>query len=378
MYTVSVEEGNLIDTDDKITYKLPTKSENQKSSQKCNHHRDDESDDDEDKFGGVNVNSINPSIESYIGKNIPILILITIKLLSQHITGFLILIACLVGSRASNNKVRLYDRRTVDSSSTVKTEALSIICLMIINLYLLFIVIEKEDGGKNVLFFIPVIETMSDRLLTIIWLIVLSQFWVQFLEITLKAIVAAILPISFHRKGFVYCFIQNGLTLYRWLLPMPQICTYLWSTQQHTTITTHSWYASLFDLLLILVYLVVKFLRIKDYVIGAYKSLLAILSSKEICERVAAESVVNDICPISHVPFSRTERGDKPVRIKNVSQKTHVVSEKALYCWLNLTSQDTKTLKCPVSLEDLVYSNGENTHGVYRAGTSTSYHIFLM
>lgn len=319
---------------------------------------------------------MSPGIESYIGKNIPILVLITIKLLSHHITGFLMLIACYIGSRACNNKVRIFDRRTIDKSSIVKSEALIIISMMVINLALLFSVIEKEDGGKNVLFFVPVIETMSDRILTIFWLIVLSQFWVQFLEMTMKATVATIIPISFHRKGFLYSLIQNGLTLYRWLLPMPQICAYLWSTKSATN--SHSFSASIFDLLLILVYLIIKLIRIKEYLLGAYKSLLATLSSKEICEKVAAETVAGELCPISHVPFSRTERGDKPVKITNVKNEKYVVSEKALYAWLNLTSQETTSLKCPITLEDLVYSNGENTNGAYRASSSTSYHIFLM
>jgi len=336
-----------------------------------------DSDIDDENFKNTGIGSVSPGIESYIGKNIPILILITIKLLSQHITGFLILIACYVGSRACNNKVRLFDRRTVDKFSTVRSEALLVISMMVLNLALLFHVIEKEDGGKNVLFFVPVISTMSDRILTIFWLIVLSQFWMQFLEMVLKASVATFIPVSYHRKGFLYSFIQNSLTLYRWLLPMPQICAYLWSTKSVTN--THSIYASCFDLLLIFIYLVVKLLRIKDYVVGAYKSLLATLSSKEICEKISSNQFPEDqLCGISHVPLSRKENGDQPVRIKNVKNETNIVSEKALYSWLNLTSRDTTSLKCPITLEDLVYSNGENTNGVYRASSSTSYHIFLM
>ena len=357
-----------------------------------------DSDIDDENFKNTGIGSVSPGIESYIGKNIPILILITIKLLSQHITGFLILIACYVGSRACNNKVRLFDRRTVDKFQTVRSEALLVISIMVINLALLFHVIEKEDGGKNVLFFVPVIQklkkyyknlkkkipfflnlvisTMSDRILTIFWLIVLSQFWMQFLEMVLKASVATFIPVSYHRKGFLYSFIQNSLTLYRWLLPMPQICAYLWSTKSVTN--SHSFYASCFDLLLIFIYLAVKLLRIKDYVIGAYKSLLATLSSKEICEKISSDLPENQLCGISHVPLSRKDNGDLPVRITNVKNETNIVSEKALYSWLNLTSRDTKSLKCPITLEDLVYSNGENTNGVYRASSSTSYHIFLM
>jgi len=335
-----------------------------------------DSDIDDENFKNTGIGSVSPGIESYIGKNIPILILITIKLLSQHITGFLILIACYVASRAFNNKIRLLDRRTVDNYATVRSEALLMISMIIVNLALLFHVIEKEDGGKNVLFFVPVISTMSDRILTIFWLIVLSQFWMQFLEMVLKASVATFIPVSYHRKGFLYSFIQNSLTLYRWLLPMPQICAYLWSTKSVTN--SHSLYASCFDLLLIFIYLAVKLIRIKDYVVGAYKSLLATLSSKEICEKVSTDLPDNQLCGISHVPLSRKENGDQPVRITNVKNEKHIVSVKALYAWLNLTSRDTTSLKCPITLEDLVYSNGENTNGVYRASSSTSYHIFLM
>lgn len=134
-----------------------------------------------------------------------------------------------------------------------------------------------------------------------------------------------LLSIPFNRRGYSYSLIKNCLTLYRWILPMPQICAYLWSSSQsltkHSTNpdpnipdeeimvnSAHTWFSSLFDILLIITYVVFKGFGIREYAVNLYKSFILLLSPFKIGEYVGEHAILESkICPISHLPFS-TER----------------------------------------------------------------------
>lgn len=154
MYSVDISEEKkyLIEPEDS-TYKVQKSTSKSSTHHNENQNQQDDpnADSDDENFHGVNVGHINPGIENYVGKNIPILVLITIKLLTQHITGFVIIIACFIASRCANERVRLFDRRSVQNRRSSVIETMSIILLMVVNLCLLYVVIEKEDGGVNVI-----------------------------------------------------------------------------------------------------------------------------------------------------------------------------------------------------------------------------------
>ena len=75
----------------------------------------------------------------------------------------------------------------------------------------------QEDGSRNVILFKPIISEYNDNLFTIIWIIVLSQFFVQFLEIISKASLALV-NVSHARKGYLYGVLKYTMTTYRWIL----------------------------------------------------------------------------------------------------------------------------------------------------------------
>lgn len=264
----------------------------------------------EDEDVGPAKNNMQPGVENYVGKNIPVLILIVVKLLTQHITGFLIVIACFVASRAANERVRLFDRRNVSGRGNVQLEAIGIVAGLSLNLYLLFRVIMQEDGSRNVILFKPIISEYNDNLFTIIWIIVLSQFFVQFLEIISKASLALV-NVSHARKGYLYGVLKYTMTTYRWILPIPQICAYLWSSTSKTT-DAHTWTSAIFDVILIIIYVGFKVFRIKQYVVSWFHSFKLAISPISVGESITAEQIKNHkykICPISHLPFSFSEPG---------------------------------------------------------------------
>merc|ERR1712060_365092 len=115
------------------------------------------------------------------------------------------------------------------------------------------------------------------------------------------------------------------------------------------------------------------------------------------------------VCPISHLPFNFEKYGEKPMNITNVSNKSFVVSEQGLYCWLNLQSEmemqpadknkeNTNSSKkdgttsnsneigsisaflCPITMEPLrvMGTGGSMEAKSYLSSTDTSYHVFLM
>merc|ERR1719220_1291557 len=193
-------------------------------------------------------------IVNYFFKNSIIIALLILKLLTQHITG------CLLASYSANERVKLFDRRSISGRRSTQMEAVMIILALGFNQYLLHRVIMAEDGGANVLVLQPVGGIYSANFFTILWLIIVSQFFVNLVEISLKATLS-LLSIPFNRRGYSYSLIKNLLTLYRWILPMPQICAYLWSSSQSSVIPqedseetsshTHGLISSIFDIILI-------------------------------------------------------------------------------------------------------------------------------
>lgn len=334
----------------------------------------------EDEDVGPAKNNMQPGVENYVGKNIPVLILIVVKLLTQHITGFLIVIACFVASRAANERVRLFDRRNVSGRGNVQLEAIGIVAGLSLNLYLLFRVIMQEDGSRNVILFKPIISEYNDNLFTIIWIIVLSQFFVQFLEIISKASLALV-NVSHARKGYLYGVLKYTMTTYRWILPIPQICAYLWSSTSKTT-DAHTWTSAIFDVILIIIYVGFKVFRIKQYVVSWYHSFKLAISPISVGESITAEQIKNHkykICPISHLPFSFSEPGARPVLITTVDGVKNIVSEQALYCWLNLQGANKKGFICPITEGQLeVLGSNQENKSTYRSSCTTSFHVFLM
>ena len=90
-------------------------------------------------------------------------------------------------SRSANNRVRLFDRRCVNGRRSIQLEAIIIILALAGNQYLLHQVIKREDGGVNVLVLQPVHGIAAANILTVFWLIVVSQFFIHLVEISLKA-----------------------------------------------------------------------------------------------------------------------------------------------------------------------------------------------
>lgn len=352
----------------------------------CSSH---EKSDDEDSNVGPARNNIQPGVENYLGKNIPVLILITVKLLAQHITGFLIVIACFVASRCANERVRLFDRRCVNGRGTIQLEALGIMSGLALNLYLLFRVIMQEDGSRNVLLFQPV-RVQNENLFLILWIVILSQFFIQFIEITCKAFLA-LMNLSHARRGYLYGVLKYVMTTYRWILPMPQICSYLWSSSGERMMsklpgagmTSHTWSAAVFDILLIIVYVVFKLVRIKQYLLAMFHSFKLAISPIYVGESPTDSEVsalVNGkICPLSHLPFSMSLPGARPVRIKSITGHSNIVSEQALYCWLNLQGVNKTGFICPVTGETLEVANANSENkSTFRSSCTTSFHVFLM
>jgi len=353
------------------------------------HHDANARSDDEDSNVGPAKNNIQPGVENYVGKNIPVLILITVKLLTQHITGFLIVIACFVASRCANERVRLFDRRCVNGRGTIQLESLGIMAGMALNLYLLFKVIMQEDGSRNVLVFQPV-RVQNDNLFLILWIVILSQFFIQFIEITCKAILA-MFHLNHARRGYLYGVLKYTMTTYRWILPMPQICSYLWSSSGETIMnklpgegmSTHTWSGAIFDILLIVVYVVFKLVRIKAYLVSMFHSFKLAISPVMVGEMLSesdpSTQLNGKICPISHLPFSFTDIGARPILIKTVNGASNVVSEQALYCWLNMQGVNKNGFVCPITSEPLEVINGNTENkSTFRSSCTTSFHIFLM
>jgi len=354
--------------------------------------------------------------ESYVAKNIPVLILITIKLLTQHITGFLSVIACVLASRCANDRVSLFNRRSVRGRVPMQIEAFGVILALLFNQYLLYKVIMREDGGANVLAFKPVVNK-NNEILEIFWLILVSQFWIQLVEISFKAIVSSI-NIPLNRRGHCYSLAQNLLTLYRWLLPVPQICSYLWSTSkqnfdlldskiQNNTLTTipsntntfksainsasidHTVFSAIFDIILIIIYTIFKAYGMKNYIINLYKSFQLILKPMKIGDFVNESAILQyKLCPISHLPYNWQNYGERPINITNASGVTNTVSEQGLYCWLSLQGNQTKNnddvnvkdgFKCPITGEPLRVGAADSIEAKnYLASSDTNYSIFLM
>lgn len=377
----------LIDFENKMDdeYFEPHIVKQQSTSKTCQHPKQDNEDDD-DQFNATN-NSFNHGtyFENYIAKNIPVFILVTIKLLTQHITGFLIIIACFVGSRCANDRVKLFDRRSVNGRSAKMMEAVSVISLLLINEYLLYKVILKEDGGSNVLLFKPISEKYADAILTVFWLILISQFFIQLVEITLKATLS-LLKIPFNKRGYSYNIIKNLLTLYRWILPMPQICAYLWSINTVNNVN-RTWFSILFDILLIIIYLVFKLYMSKDYAVNLYKSIILIFKPVVVGSFISESAIIREkLCPVTHLPFNSQNYGERPVNITNASGIQNVVSEGGLYTWLNLqttlstalnNSANPKCFICPITGENLKV-NDETDCKNYLSSCDTNFHIFLM
>ena len=76
--------------------------------------------------------------ETYISNNLLILGLISIKLLTQHITGFLVIIGCIATAFTANNRVKLFDRRCVNGRGSIQIEAIGVIVALGVNQYLLY------------------------------------------------------------------------------------------------------------------------------------------------------------------------------------------------------------------------------------------------
>ena len=433
----NITENNLLDFDDFSPHE-PTTTTNQSSSKSQKEHNIH----DEDIInheGTLQSGSNGISwTDNYVVKNIPILILLSIKLLTQHITGFLVIIGCLLASRAANDRVKLFDRRCVEGRAMLIAEALLIILVLAFDKYLLYKLIMAEDGGANVLVLVPVTGIYSANILNIFWLIIVSQFFLHLVEISLKAVFSAIFMIPFNRRGYFYSLIKNSLTFYRWILPMPQICAYLWSSSKESnplapgnidnpsSFSAHSWFSFMFDIILITIYLAFKLYGIKEYAINFYKSMLLIFNPLNIGEYVKNDQSIlqTKVCPISHLPFNFNKYGEKPINITNLSNQTFVVSEQGLYCWLNLQSemdmapqQSSSSLKsqsdnqnsssdsksngtsnsknndnnsstsaflCPITMEPLRLSSSANNSSShteaksYLSSADTSYHVFLM
>ena len=212
---------------------------------------------------------------------------------------------------------------------------------------------------------------------------------------------------------------------------MPQICAYLWSSSQNNNTSseelsmsssdnsdphsTHprTLFSNIFDIILIIIYVLFKIYGIKEYAINLYKSFNLILNPFKIGEYINENTILKTkLCPISHLPYNFDNYGERPMNVTNASNVTNVVSEQGLYCWLYLQSEmdlsgqivssssgvgagsgpngpmsaaDSGFI-CPVTMEPLrVGTSGSGVAGSdtieaksYLSSSDTNYHIFLM
>lgn len=281
--------------------------------------------------------------------NLPIILILFIKVFHQHIIGFLIVLAFLATLHWSNrfliNQVELKERKN-------NLKLLILIAFLIGNISLFFFAFDSYQLQYCLIFLETNIKNMD--IWNLIWVVVCCDIIAKLMTICLKSFVT-LLPcryVPIRKRGHYYSNVELIGLLYRSLLPIhPWILFLLYSKNNSTDlineITTQEEQSySMFPLILCIVYIIVKL----NHLYTRYLEL-----SQSICELLRDQSygipaIINDdnaVCPICQDKYSN------PVQLKC----KHVFCQDCVTIWLD-REQTCPMCRAKVSSKKPTYKDG--------------------
>ncbi|XP_062815364.1 E3 ubiquitin-protein ligase RNFT1 isoform X2 [Anolis carolinensis] len=255
----------------------------------------------------------------WLYKSLPYLLILSIKLLTQHLTGISLGIGLLTTFMYANksivNQVFLRERHS-------RLQCVWLLSFLVGSSLLIYYTFYYQCLHYSLIFLSPNVVFMS--FWEVLWIVGITDFVLKFLFMSFKCIVL-LLPsfiMSFKSKGYCYMFLEEFCQFYRTVVPIPVWFQYLVGFGE-----LHSMLGWCSGVLLALLYLVLKLLGF----FGSLKNLRRVL---RVCstqpsygtaasKRQCAEA--EDICAICQAEFR------KPVLL--ICQ--HIFCDECIALWFN-------------------------------------------
>jgi len=238
-----------------------------------------------------------------LNKGVPFLILILVKVLWEHSLGILVMLGLSLtfwhANKMLKNQVSLKERRSLVVLAWI-------VVFLSSDVYLIFLVFQKQELGNSLILNDTQIEEVSFGLWHLLWVVGISDFIIRFGSITLKSFVLALprkwLPYKF--RGKYYLLVETLSNLYRQATPIRPWLRYLWGDESENQILGG---------ILVVLYSALKLNSLRIAIGESYVSLKAVrrdtsygtLPSAKALKDACAESGVDDKggCPICQEEF---------------------------------------------------------------------------
>nr|XP_060612775.1 E3 ubiquitin-protein ligase RNFT1 [Anolis sagrei ordinatus] len=255
----------------------------------------------------------------WLYKSLPYLLILSIKLLTQHLTGISLGIGLLTTFMYANksivNQVFLRERHS-------RLQCVWLLVFLVGSSLLIYYTFYSQRLHYSLIFLSPKVDFMS--FWEVLWIVGITDFILKFLFMSFKCVVLLLpsLLVSSKSKGYCYMLLEEFCQFYRTVVPVPVWFQYLVGLRERDS--TLGW---CFGVLLALLYLVLKLLSF----FGNLKNLRRVLRAfctqpsygTAASKRQCAEA--EDICAICQAEFR------KPVLL--ICQ--HIFCDECIALWFN-------------------------------------------
>ncbi|XP_042298644.1 E3 ubiquitin-protein ligase RNFT1 [Sceloporus undulatus] len=255
----------------------------------------------------------------WLYKSLPYLLILSIKLLIQHITGISLAVGLLTTFMYANksivNQVFLRERRS-------RLQCAWLLAFLVGSSLLIYYAFYSQSLHYSLIFLSPSVDVTN--VWEVLWMVGITDFILKFLSMSLKCIVL-LLPsfiMSFKSKGYWYMLLEEFCQYYRTIAPIPVWFRYFVGFRELDSALGWS-----LGVLLALLYLILKLLSFFGH-LKNFRRILRIFCTRPGYGVVASKrqcAEVDDICSICQAEFQ------KPILL--ICQ--HVFCEECIALWFN-------------------------------------------
>uniref|UniRef100_A0A2K6C707 E3 ubiquitin-protein ligase RNFT1 n=1 Tax=Macaca nemestrina TaxID=9545 RepID=A0A2K6C707_MACNE len=246
----------------------------------------------------------------WLQKSLPYILILSVKLVMQHITGISLGIGLLT--------TFMYANKSIVNQVFLRVSPQTIQCAWVncvfLSLYLQVI--------RSLIFLNPTLDHLS--FWEVLWIVGITDFILKFFFMGLKCLILLVpsFIMPFKSKGYWYMLLEELCQYYRTFVPIPVWFRYLISYGEFANVTRWS-----LGILLALLYLVLKLLEFFGH-LRTFRQVLRIFFTQPSYGVAASKrqcSDVDDICSICQAEFQ------KPVLL--ICQ--HIFCEECITLWFN-------------------------------------------
>ncbi|XP_004707054.1 E3 ubiquitin-protein ligase RNFT1 [Echinops telfairi] len=255
----------------------------------------------------------------WLQKSLPYILILSVKLVMQHITGISLGIGLLTTFMYANksivNQVFLRERCS-------KIRCAWLLVFLAGSSLLLYYTFHSQSLYYSLIFLKPTLDHLS--FWEILWIVGITDFILKFIGMGLKCLLLLVpsFIVPFKSKGFWYMLLEELCQYYRTFVPIPVWFRYLVSYGEFGNLTSRS-----LGILLALFYLILKLLDFFRH-LRTFRQVLRIFFTRPSYGVAASKrqcSDVDDICSICQAEFQ------KPVLL--ICQ--HIFCEECITLWFN-------------------------------------------